>query len=44
MSVFANADGMSFISIGFGGEVDSILPDVCLAYIGPAVVPTRTSS
>lgn len=39
MSVTINANGLSIVHKGSGGEANATLPDVCLTTIGPAVVP-----
>lgn len=44
MTVTVNADGLSVVHQGSGGEANSTLPDVCLTSIGPAVVPIPYSN
>ncbi|WP_425628071.1 DUF4150 domain-containing protein [Vibrio neptunius] len=39
MPVTINANGLSIVHKGSGGEANATLPDVCLTTVGPAVVP-----
>lgn len=39
MSVTINANGLSIVHKGSGGEANATLPDVCLTTVGNAVVP-----
>lgn len=39
MAVTINANGLSIVHKGSGGEANATLPDVCLTTVGPAVVP-----
>ncbi|GLT17170.1 hypothetical protein GCM10007938_09470 [Vibrio zhanjiangensis] len=39
MSVTINANGLSIVHKGSGGEANATLPDVCLTTVGPSVVP-----
>lgn len=39
MSITINADGLSIVHKGSGGEANATLPDVCLTTVGNAVVP-----
>lgn len=39
MGVTVNADGLSIVHVGSGGEANATSPDVCKTQVGPAVVP-----
>ncbi len=39
MAVTVNANGLSIVHQGSGGEANATLPDVCLTQCGPPVVP-----